>query len=168
MLITMAGLPGTGKSTAAAELAERLDAVILSKDIVRHALFPPDLIEYSTTQDDFVVDVLLRTAAYIWSKHPKKTIILDGRTFSRASQIKHVINFAERANQNWRIVECICPDNLAKSRLSYADPTHPAGNRTPQLYDEVKVRWEPIVEDHIVVRTDQPIDFEVIVRKLIS
>jgi|SRR4051812_8183251 predicted kinase len=166
MLIIMAGLPGTGKSTVAAELAKCLDAAVLSKDVVRHALFPPDLVEYSSTQDDFVIEILLLTAIYIWSIHPTKTIILDGRTFSRASQRKHVVDFAERAKQKWRIAECICSEQTAKARLSGSDPAHPAGNRTPQLYDEVKARWEPITQQHITITTNQQINFERLVADL--
>ena len=166
MLILMAGLPGTGKSTVAAELGSHVNGVILSKDTVRHALFAPELIEYSTTQDDFVIEVLLLTAVYIWSLHPQKTIILDGRTFSRASQRRHVIDFAERARQPWRIIECICPDAIAKSRLGRPDLHHPAGNRTPALYDEVKSRWEPIAHDHLTVRTDAPIDYATVISTL--
>ena len=124
MLIIMAGLPGTGKSTVAAELARRMDVIILNKDTVRHALFPAELVEYSTAQDDFVVDILLRTATYIWNKYPVKTIMVDGRTFSRKSQRQHVIGFAEKARQRWRIVECVCADEVAKERLSKADQNH--------------------------------------------
>jgi adenylylsulfate kinase len=166
MLILMAGLPGTGKTTFATRLAERLAAVVLSKDVLRHALFPPDLIEYSTEQDDFVIDVLLRTAAYIWRRDSEKSIILDGRTFSRAWQRQNVIAFADRANQDWRIIECVCPDDIAKSRLSKPDPNHPAGNRTPALHDEVKARWEPIAEPHITVSTDSPVNIEGLVAAL--
>lgn len=159
MLILMAGLPGTGKTTVATELASHVNGVVLSKDTVRHALFSPELVEYSTTQDDFVIEVLLLTAVYIWSLHPHKTTILDGRTFSRAAQRQHVIAFAERARQPWRIIECVCPDDIAKARLSRPNPTHPAGNRTPALYDEVKSRWEPITQDHLTIRSDAPIDY---------
>lgn len=166
MLILMAGLPGTGKTHVAQKLAESLDAVILSKDTVRHALFPPELIEYSTAQDNFVINVLLETAAYIWSKHPQKTVILDGRTFSQASQRQHVIDFAERSGQKWRIIECVCSPEIAKQRLAKPDPIHPAGNRTQQLYDEVKARWEPIAHDHLSVRTDSLIAFADLVQKL--
>jgi predicted kinase len=164
MLIIMAGRPGTGKTFVAQKLANLLDGAILSKDSVRHALFPPNLVEYSTVQDDFVIDVLLQAAAYIWSHHPEKTIILDGRTFSRAWQRQHVIAFAERAKQKWHIVECVCPDDVAKARLSRPDPEHPAANRTTQLYDEVKAYWQPITEHKVVVSTDSPIDFENIAR----
>ena len=46
LLIAMAGLPGTGKSTLAAALAEALPAVVLDKDKLRAGLIPPDKIEY--------------------------------------------------------------------------------------------------------------------------
>ena len=106
MLILMAGLPGTRKTTVARQLAERLKAAILSKDTVRHALFPPEMVEYSTEQDDFVIDLLLRTAEYIWERDPEQIVILDGRTFSRESQRRHVIEFAERQRQpcaSWNV-----------------------------------------------------------------
>ncbi|HVZ18715.1 MAG TPA: ATP-binding protein [Terriglobales bacterium] len=167
MLILMAGLPGTGKSTLARQIAERLHATILSKDTIRHTIFPPELIEYSTQQDDFVMDLLLRTAEYIWHRDPQQIIILDGRTFSRALQRQHVITFADSHRQPWRIVECVCDDSTAKSRLSQPEADHPAGNRTPGLYDKVKSHWEPITEPHITIRTDQPIDIEAIIRQLV-
>ena len=168
MLILMAGLPGTGKTTLARQLAERLKATILSKDTARHALFSPELVEYSVEQDDFVVDILLRTAAYIWQRRPDQVIILDGRTFSRGSQRQHVIDFAEGQHQRWRIVECVCSDEMARRRLERPDPDHPAGNRTPQLYDEVKRRWETIEESNLSVRTDQEIDLEKLVAVLFA
>jgi predicted kinase len=63
MIVIMAGLPGTGKSTLAQVLAARLSGRVISKDSVRHALFSEAEIEYSTEQDDFVMQVMLRTAA---------------------------------------------------------------------------------------------------------
>ncbi len=59
MIILLAGLPGSGKSTLARELTSRTDGRVLSKDEIRHALFLPQEIEYSSRQDDFCVRVML-------------------------------------------------------------------------------------------------------------
>ncbi|MGH9567936.1 MAG: AAA family ATPase, partial [Candidatus Angelobacter sp.] len=64
MIVIMAGFPGTGKTTLANALAQQTAGVVLNKDEIRAALFPPVEIEYSTAQDDFCMRVLLDAAAY--------------------------------------------------------------------------------------------------------
>ncbi len=137
MIILMAGLPGSGKSAIARELAARLNGTVLSKDTIRHTLFETRDVEYSIEQDDFCMDAMLETAGYILRKHPDRAVILDGRTFSKRYQIERVLQFAERLEQPWRIFECVCSDETAKRRLS-APQDHPAGNRNFDLYLRVK------------------------------
>src|SRR5215469_2334110 len=96
MLIAMAGLPGTGKSTLARALAEALPATVLDKDTVRAALFAPEDVEYSTAQDDFCLSVMLQTAGYLWEREPTRRILLDGRPFARRYQRAEVADFAAR------------------------------------------------------------------------
>ena len=73
MFVLMAGLPGTGKSTLARELAARMSGRVLSKDEIRHAIFVPEEIEFSSAQDDFCLRVMLETAGYLLSRNATRT-----------------------------------------------------------------------------------------------
>ena len=157
MIILMAGLPGTGKSTLAKSLSAELSGTILNKDTIRHAIFNPRDVEYSTRQDDFCMEIMLQAADYIFRKDPSRHIFLDGRTFSRRYQVGRVIEFADGLHQPWRILECTCSDDTAKFRLEKAID-HPAGNRDLDLYLEVKRRFEPITLPRFVLNTDTPVD----------
>jgi adenylylsulfate kinase len=159
MIILVAGLPGTGKTTLARELASRTQGALLSKDEIRAALFSPEDIKYSVKQDDFVMESMLGAARFLLQNAPTRKIFLDGRTFSRRYQIDRVLKFAGELAQPWMIVECTCSEESARRRLDLeADPSHPAHNRTFALYLEVKARFEPITYPKTTISTDQPPD----------
>jgi adenylylsulfate kinase len=156
MLILMAGLPGTGKSTMSRALAEELGGSVLDKDVIRAGLFPPTDIEYSTEQDEFVMRVMLKVAGYIFRKDPARYVFLDGRTFSRRYQLDRATGYSEAIGQPWRIIECVCSEESARNRLN-ADAAHLAANRNFSLYLEVKARFEEITLPKTIVNTDQPL-----------
>jgi predicted kinase len=160
MIVLMAGLPGTGKSTLARVLAAQTSGRVLSKDDFRHAIFASNEIEYSTRQDDFVLQIMLETAEYLLSRDRARVIFFDGRPFSRRYQIENVLIAAERMHQPWRILECVCSEETAKTRLDMDAATggHPAGNRGYELYCEVKARFESISFAKTVIDTDQPLE----------
>jgi len=160
MIVLMAGLPGTGKSTLARALAVRTSAVVLDKDAVRAALFATADIEYSTEQDDFCQHVMLETAAYVLRKDPSHIVFFDGRPFSRRYQIDQVLQTAAELKQPWRILECVCSEETARLRIEAQSGAceHPAADRDYQLYLKVKAQFETITLPKTIIDTEQEVD----------
>jgi predicted kinase len=158
MIVLMAGLPGSGKTTLAQELALRISGRVLNKDEVRHSLFAANEIEYSSRQDDFCLQFMLETAGYLLQRDQNRTVFLDGRPFSRRYQIENVVNAAASMRQSWRILECVCAEEIVKQRLEEQAEKHPAANRNYQLYLEVRSRFEAITFPKNVIDTHQPLE----------
>src|SRR5512133_3735297 len=141
MLLIFAGLPGTGKSTLARALAERLSAEVLDKGVLRHEMFGPTGISFTTEQDDVVLEAMLSRARELLSADSNRVVVLDGRVFSHNSQLRYVTDFAHSIRSPWLVVECVCSESSAKQRLVADLGRHIAANRTPELYDEVRTRF---------------------------
>lgn len=155
MLIVMAGLPGTGKSTIAARLAEAFGGAVVDKDRVRSTLFPPPLLDYSAAQDDLTVRAIYAAAGHVLTGSPDRVIILDGRTYSKRSHLTDLRGFARSVGQEPRLIECVAADEVVRRRLEADRQTghHPAGNRSFDLYQTVKARAEPIEGPRLVLDT---------------
>lgn len=151
----MAGLPGTGKSTLAARLAEALGGVVLSKDVVRAALFPPAVLDYSPAQDEIAMSAVYSAAGYVLARQPARPVFLDGRTFSKPGQFDAPAALAARYAVPLKVVECVCADEIARARLAadHAAGRHPAGNRTPDLYTLSKAAAVPLTVERLTLDT---------------
>ena len=156
--VLFAGLPGTGKSTLARAIAERLGAAVLDKDRVRGALFPGALTDYTAQQDELCMRAMLEAAAYLTELKRVEYIFFDGRTFSQRGQIEVVLLAAVRAGARWRIVHVTCTDAVAEERLARSDPSHPARNRDAALYRRIKQQFEPITQPKLEVDTTSGTD----------
>ncbi len=169
MLIAMAGLPGSGKSTIAACLEKELDAVVLDKDRVRAVLFPPRVLDYSAVQDDISMAALFQAAAAILRARPQQVVILDGRTFVRPGQVQSLLDLAASVQEQPRIIQCVCDDAVAFDRLArdLAEGRHPARNRTSALYQALKAETVPIPIPHLRIDTGR-LPLEDCVRQCLS
>ena len=159
LIVLMAGLPATGKSTIARRIADALPAVVLDKDIVRAALFAPTEIDYTVAQDDLCMEVLRMGARYILERDRSKNVLIDGRPFSRAYQIEPWRNEAARLGVALKVIECVCSDQAARSRLACAADAgaHPAKNRNYAMYLDLKNSFEPIAPPKLLLDTEESV-----------
>jgi predicted kinase len=156
--VFFAGPPGTGKSTLARAMAERLGAAVLDKDRVRAALFPGALTDYTAPQDQLCMQAMLDAAVYLTERRRVDYIFFDGRTFSTRPQMEEVLFAAERAGVRWRILHLTCTDAVAEARLARHDPSNPAQNRDSGLYRTIKQHFEPILQAKLEVDTTSGIE----------
>jgi predicted kinase len=169
MLIAMAGLPGTGKSTLAARLAAALGGVVLSKDVVRSALFPPPVLDYSAAQDDVAMSAVFAAAQLLLTADPARVVILDGRTFRKAAQVADLLALGREVGQQPLVIECVCDAAVARERLDRdaVAGLHPAGNRTAELHERVRATAEPLTVPRLVLDTGRLTADECLARALL-
>jgi predicted kinase len=155
MLIVMAGLPGTGKSTLAGCLERELGAVVLNKDRVRAALFPSPVLDYSADQDGIAMTAIYQAARAILMANPRQVVLLDGRTFLRPGQVVELLALASTVGMSPRVIECVCDDEVARERMEQdlVRGEHPAGNRTFALYQSLKAEMVPLTVPGLVLDT---------------
>ena len=143
MLIALAGLPGSGKTTLAEALQRLTGSPVLNKDTARQALLPGRT-QYSDADNDAVVESLLQQAEDLL-RAGAKSVILDGRTFSKRRQVERLRRFPLPV----LIVECRCSEQTALRRIDQ-DVEHPAPDRSADLYRRLRDSADPINADFVV------------------
>jgi predicted kinase len=155
-LVALAGLPGTGKSTLARELARRLGAPLLDKDRVRAALFAPAEIEYSREQDDLVMASVHRVVEFHARRGRAPAVVLDGRTYSRRAQLEELRALAARLGTPLVLLECTAAPEVVRARLAHDAHlgAHPAANRSFELHERLRAEADPIQGPKLALATD--------------
>lgn len=155
-VVALAGLPGTGKSTLARELARRLAAPLLDKDRVRAALFAPEEIEYGREQDDLVMECVYRVVEF-HARRGRDAVVLDGRTYSRRAQVEELRRLSARLGARLALIECVAGEAAVRERLERdaRERVHPAADRSFALYERLREAAEPIAGPKLVLATDE-------------
>jgi predicted kinase len=122
LLLVVRGLTGTGKSTLASDLAEKMGIEHLKTDAIRRELLgaspqPAGYNEgiYQEENRARVYEEMLSRASLLLEQG--RSVILDG-TFLSATLRKKAIALAERFSAFPLIVHCYCPDNVAIERIA--------------------------------------------------
>jgi aminoglycoside phosphotransferase family enzyme/predicted kinase len=176
MLIMVGGLIGTGKSTIALALQQKLGGILLSSDIVSKQLAqldPPQLQVGAFDQRECYPECTydtLQTEVSTALAHGH-SVLLDA-SFMRRTDRQIMTCEARAHGATVLFVECVCPPETVHQRLRQRwdmliEPTDllsdPTSDGYPDLYERQYAMWEPFVSDeepgiqHVVVTTTQPV-----------
>ena len=151
MIILICGLPGTGKTFLSNKLSSYVNATVLTTDKIRKELFGKPT--YAAWERALIYDVLLLLAKYLHSSGIR--CILDG-TFNMEKSRSEVKEFLNLTNDQFHIIECICPEDIIITRLLLRQDDYSDANVS--IYLKMKKIYEPVRQKHISINTAKPID----------
>lgn len=144
LLIVMCGLPGSGKTTLARALAERLGLELLRTDELRQQLQGRERQiagRYQAGARAEVYGELLHQAGQRLERG--ESLVLDG-TFSRAALREAALNVGRDFAADTVLVHCACPRDVALERIAarLQRPGADASEAQPAVYDQLLAEWE--------------------------
>lgn len=155
-LVLVGGLPGTGKSTLSAELADRLDARLVSSDRLRTELFgPAEPSAYGTGQFtpdrvDAVYEHLLDRAEHLLTLG--QPVVLDA-SWTRERHRRLARELGERTCSEFVPLQCTAPADVVRERLGARTDTLSAADE--DVARAMSADMDPWNEAHRVP-TDRP------------
>jgi predicted kinase len=148
LIIIICGLPGTGKTTLAKNLAPLMSAVVLSTDKIRKELISKPT--YIKQERKLIYKVLLLVTKYLHSVGIN--CILDA-TFNTESSRKEVSEKLNLSSDQICMIECTCPENIIISRLKNRKNDY--SDADISIYRKMKQIYEPVKGEHIIVNTSK-------------
>jgi len=160
------GLPATGKSALARQLAEDLSLAYMQSDQVRvesaGCPMAAGVVPYG--EGPYRLEMRQRVYAQMLAdaqEHLKngRSVVLDA-SFSRGKWRHDALQLAGDLNTNFLLVECRCSEETMRKRLLKRDDETGLSQARVHHLPQMKKAFEPVEElpadQHIVVDTDQP------------
>jgi len=175
MLVIVCGLPGTGKSVTANQIAADIDATALRTDSIRKETFKPGTLEEALEssnpfqfdlesifdkqksipekfqrliwkQKELVYDKLIKKISELLAKD--LNIVLDVTAYRKDSREK-IYEVAKKANKKIFLVECVCDEEILKKRFEKRSRRPDAFSYVDKMevYQLLKSRFEDPLED---------------------
>ena len=154
MIVLICGLPGTGKTFLSKKLSQYINSTVLSTDKIRKELIQKPT--YTPWERALIYDVLFLLAKYLHSSGI--SCILDA-TFNMEKSRSEVKDLLNLTNDQFYIIECICPEDLIITRLLLRKDDY--SDATVSIYLKMKKIYEPVRQKHISINTSKSIDMNI-------
>ncbi|MDZ7746119.1 MAG: AAA family ATPase [Halobacteriales archaeon] len=142
-LVAISGVPGTGKTTVAEAIADRIDATVLRTDVVRKELY--DDPEYTETETETVYDEVLERAR---KRLATENVVVDA-TF-RTREVRDAARVvAEETDSVFRLVGVDCDDAVVRERIR--ERTDDESDADIEVYELFREQYEPLDAPDLVV-----------------
>jgi predicted kinase len=167
LCVVVRGLSGTGKSTLAAAIAEKLGIVHLQTDRVRRQLFPGagqaayGTGNYTSAARQMVYDAMFAQARELLGQG--MPVVLDGTFLSAACRLA-VATAAGRAGARSIVLACRCPVEVAIERLKAradAGPTESDATEATLRRQAMEAEADPPSMPSTDVDTTRPLEEQV-------
>ncbi|HIE16972.1 MAG TPA: hypothetical protein EYP71_02115 [Dehalococcoidia bacterium] len=166
VLIIMAGLVGTGKTSVAEALGRSLGITVISSDIVRKRLAGISATEHHFEQygggiysEEFsrkTYDAMFVQARELLSQG--QSVILDASFRKRGDRLQ-ARSLAEETNADFAVVECTLSKEMVKSRLERRLQEGTVSDGRWEIFEQQKRDFDKITEfpaeNHLILDTSQ-------------
>ena len=151
MFVVVCGLPGTGKTTVAGLVADRLDAPLVRTDVVRREVTPDP--EYTPAERRRVYAAAFERAGN--RLDGTGDVVLDG-TFDATDLRRRALELAETHGSIFRLVKVECAPAVVRERID--DRSGDASDADAAVYEHFRETFEPVGIDHVVVDNSNGLD----------
>ena len=158
MLIIVLGLPGTGKTYFAQQLAERIAIPHFNTDQVRDELNLKG--HYDGAAKQQVYDQLFQKALDAFEAH--SAVIIDA-TFSQKHHREQIKKLTERKGQPLYFIKMTADEATIRQRVAQSRKDSEADF---SVYQQVKQAFHPLEEPHLTLNSSQQSAEEMVVQVL--
>lgn len=144
MVIIVFGLPGSGKTYFARQLATNLKAKYINSDTVRNSFRGPG--EYSREEKNIVYDIMLNKMMI--AMHEGEDVVIDA-TFYKNDLRRRFSSYIRETGSPY-FIEIVADELLIRKRLAKrtSDPAS-----SSHVYEAVKAEWEPAPFPHLTIES---------------
>ncbi|MBM3947392.1 MAG: ATP-binding protein [SAR202 cluster bacterium] len=155
VLVMLVGLPGTGKTTFAARLAERFPLAVVESDAMRKTLFPRPT--YSPAESRRVFAAIHEVLGRLLAE--RVPALLDATNLVEANR-RELYQIAEGAGARLFIVRLTAPDEVVRRRLAERLATRAVAENSDAgwaVYEKLRKRQSPLTRPHVELDTSRDI-----------